>query len=124
MLSYKGYTGTVRFDPDEDIFHGEVSGLRDVVTFQGRSVREIKRAFRDSIDDYLELCQESGRSPDKPFSGRLVLRMPTELHRALHDLAAAEQVSLNRAIVRLLETSLAPAELPQRPASAGASRAG
>ena len=124
MLSYKGYSGTVRFDPDEEIFHGEVSGLRDVVTFQGHSVREIKQAFRDSIDDYLELCQESGRSPDKPFSGRLVLRMPPELHRALHDLAAAEQVSLNRVIVRLLETSLAPPELQQRPASAGASRAG
>ena len=121
MLSYKGYSGTVRFDPDEDIFHGEVSGLRDVVTFQGHSVREIKRAFRDSIDDYLELCQESGRSPDKPFSGRLVLRMPPDLHRALHSLAAAEEVSLNRAIVGLLEASLDSTGLLEGPVSAGAS---
>ena len=124
MLSYKGYSGTVRFDPDEDIFHGEVSGLRDVVTFQGHSVREIKRAFRDSIDDYLELCQESGRSPDKPFSGRLVLRMPPDLHRALHSLAAAEEVSLNRAIVGLLEASLDSTGLLEGPVSAGASSSG
>jgi len=118
MLSHKGYSGTVKFDADEEIFHGEVSGLRDVVTFQGRSVREIKRAFRDSIDDYLELCEQTGRSPDKPFSGRLIVRMPPDLHRALHDLAAAEQVSLNRAIVVRLEESLEAAQIPENPASA------
>ena len=124
MLSHKGYSGTVKFDADEEIFHGEVSGLRDVVTFQGRSVREIKRAFRDSIDDYLELCEQTGRSPDKPFSGRLIVRMPPELHRALHDLAAADQVSLNRAIVEVLEASLDSAGVPESPASAGVSATG
>jgi predicted HicB family RNase H-like nuclease len=124
MLSYKGYSGTVKFDADEEIFHGEVSGLRDVVTFQGYSVREIKQAFRDSIDDYLELCQETGRSPDRPFSGRLIVRMPPDLHRALHNLAAADQVSLNRVIVGLLETSLNPAGVPESPASAGVSATG
>jgi len=124
MLSHKGYSGTVKFDAEEEIFYGEVSGLRDVVTFQGRSVREIKQAFRDSIDDYLELCQETGRSPDKPFSGRLIVRMPPDLHRALHNLAAAEQVSLNRVIVGLLEASLVSAGLPESPSSAGVSAAG
>ena len=121
MLSYQGYSGTVKFDADEEIFHGEVSGLRDVVTFQGRSAREIKQAFRESIDDYLELCQETGRSPDKPFSGRLVVRMPSDLHRALHNLAAAEQVSLNRVIVKVLEASLDSTGLLESPVSAGAS---
>jgi len=121
MLSYQGYSGSVKFDADEEIFHGEVSGLRDVVTFQGRSAREIKQAFRESIDDYLELCQETGRSPDKPFSGRLVVRMPSDLHRALHNLAAAEQVSLNRVIVKVLEASLDSTGLLESPVSAGAS---
>ena len=121
MLSYLGYSGSVKFDADEEIFHGEVSGLRDVVTFQGRSAREIKQAFRESIDDYLELCQETGRSPDKPFSGRLVVRMPSDLHRALHNLAAAEQVSLNRVIVKVLEASLDSTGLLESPVSAGAS---
>ena len=121
MLSYQGYSGSVKFDADEEIFHGEVSGLRDVVTFQGRSAREIKQAFRDSIDDYLELCQETGRSPDKPFSGRLVVRMPPDLHRALHNLAAAEQVSLNRLIVKVLEASLDSTGLLESHVSAGVS---
>lgn len=124
MLSYKGYSGTVKFDADEEIFHGEVSRLRDVVTFQGSSGREIKQAFRDSIDDYLELCQETGRSPDRPFSGRLIVRMPPDLHRALHNLAAAEQVSLNRMIVRVLEASLDPQGLLESPATAGVSGTG
>ena len=121
MLSYLGYSGSVKFDADEEIFHGEVSGLTDVVTFQGRSAREIKQAFRDSIDDYLELCQETGRSPDKPFSGRLVVRMPPDLHRALHNLAAAEQVSLNRLIVKVLEASLDSTGLLESHVSAGVS---
>ena len=124
MLSYQGYSGSVKFDADEEIFHGEVSGLRDVVTFQGRSAREIKQAFRESIDDYLELCKETGRSPDKPFSGRLVVRMPPDLHRALHNLAAAEQVSLNRVIVKVLEASLDSTGLLESPVSAGASGSG
>lgn len=124
MISYKGYTGTVTIDPEEEIFHGEVCGLRDVVTFQGCSAREIKRAFRDSIDDYLELCRETGRSPDRPFSGRLIVRMPPDLHRALHNLAAAEQVSLNRLIVDLLEQDLAPTELLERPTSAAGASSG
>jgi len=76
MLKYKGYTGHVEFDDEAAIFHGEVLELRDVITFQGKTVSEIEKAFRDSIDDYLEFCRERGEEPDKPFSGRLMLRLP------------------------------------------------
>lgn len=58
MLSYKGYTGAVAFDDEAGILHGEVLGLRDVVTFEGSSVSEVEKAFRDSVDDYLEFCEE------------------------------------------------------------------
>ena len=67
MLKYKGYTGQVEFDDESGIFHGEVLDLRDVITFQGRSVEEIEQAFRVSIDDYLDFCQAQGEEPDKPF---------------------------------------------------------
>ena len=103
MLQYKGYTGRVEFDDGADVFHGEVCGLRDVIDFQGSSAKELKRAFRDSIDDYLELCAELGQEPDKPFSGRMLVRMPPDLHRDLHNTAAAQQMSLNALIIRLLE---------------------
>jgi predicted HicB family RNase H-like nuclease len=64
MLKYKGYTGHVEFDDESGIFHGEVLDLRDVITFQGKSVEEIKKAFRDSIDDYLEFCKERNEKAD------------------------------------------------------------
>ncbi len=54
MLKYKGYTGHVEFGDEAGIFHGEVPDVRDVITFQGKDVEEIKKAFRDSIVDYLE----------------------------------------------------------------------
>lgn len=102
MLRYKGYTGRVEFDDDAEVFHGEVCGLRDVITFEGRSASEIKRAFRDSIDDYLDYCKELGQEPDRPFSGRVLVRIPSALHRDLHNRAAARLVSLNSLVIELL----------------------
>jgi len=106
MIEYKGYIGHVEFDDGAGIFHGEVVNTRDVITFQGRSVQEIKKAFRDSIDDYLAFCAERGESPDKPFSGKLVLRMKPELHRALAIAAKRRRTSLNTLITRTLEEEL------------------
>ena len=69
MLKYKGYTGKVDFDEEANIFHGEVLDTRDIITFQGTTVEEIRIAFQESIDDYLEFCEERGEKPDKPFPG-------------------------------------------------------
>lgn len=96
MLQYKGYTGHVEYDDDADLFHGEVLDLKDVVTFQGNSVSQIKKAFRDSIDDYLEFCENRGEEADKPFSGRLMLRLPPSLHRDVYVRANSEGKSLNQ----------------------------
>lgn len=96
MLNYKGYTGRVAFDDKASVFHGEVVDLRDVVTFQGRSVEELEQAFRESIDDYLEFCAERGEEPDKPFTGRLMLRLPPEIHRKAYVRAQSEGKSLNQ----------------------------
>lgn len=103
MLQYKGYVGHVEFDDEASIFHGEVLDLRDVVTFQGRSVEEIEQAFCDSIDDYLDFCAERGQKPDKPFSGRLMLRLPPDLHRKIYVRAKQEGKSLNQWIAESLE---------------------
>ena len=72
---------------------------RDVITFQGRSVDEIKSAFRASGDDYLAFCAERGEEPDKPFSGRLMLRLPKDLHRDVFVGARREGKSLNQYVV-------------------------
>ena len=102
MLNYKGYTGRVEFDDEAGLFHGEVVDLRDVVTFQGRSVEELEAAFRDSVDDYLSFCAERGEAPDRAFSGRLMLRLPTALHRRVYVRAKAAGKSLNEYIADTL----------------------
>ena len=106
MMKYKGYYGVVQYDDEARIFHGEVINTRTVITFQGQSVDEIETAFRDSIDDYLEWCKERNKSPEKPFSGKFVLRLSPELHRKLNLKAKLTDISLNSFIVNTLEKSV------------------
>ncbi|HEV2855565.1 MAG TPA: type II toxin-antitoxin system HicB family antitoxin [Thermoanaerobaculia bacterium] len=103
MLTYKGYSGHVEFDDEAGLFHGEVLDTRDVITFQGTSVEELTQAFQDSIDDYLEFCEKRGEEPDKPFSGRVMLRVPPTLHRRVYAQARREGKSLNQWIVEKLK---------------------
>jgi|SRR5690625_971421 len=106
MLKYKGYHGKVEFDDEAELFHGEVLDLRDVITFQGKSVDEIKQAFIDSIDDYLEYCEERGEEPDRPFSGKLMVRLPSEIHRKIYTEAKKAGKSLNELITEKLSLSI------------------
>ena len=69
LMSYKGYEAFVQYDEDAEIFHGEVMNLRDVITFQGSSVKELKQALAESVDDYLAFCKERREEPEKPYSG-------------------------------------------------------
>ena len=98
MLEYKGYTGNVEFDAEAGLFHGEVLDTRDVITFQGASVEDLQQAFRDSVDDYLDFCRERNEEPDKPFSGRLMVRLSSDLHRKLNVEAKRGGKSLNQLI--------------------------
>lgn len=105
MMQYKGYVGRVEFDDKAEIFHGEVANTRDVITFQGKSVDELKKAFRDSVDDYLAFCEARGEEPDKPFSGRFVTRVEPELHRRISEEAAKAGKSLNAWVAEQLEAA-------------------
>jgi predicted HicB family RNase H-like nuclease len=98
MLEHKGYTGNVEFDPEAGLFHGEVLDTRDVITFQGTSVEDLQQAFRDSVEDYLDFCKERNEEPDKPFSGRLMVRLSSDLHRKLYVEAKRGGKSLNQLI--------------------------
>lgn len=104
---YRGYIARVSPDADAQLLHGEVINTRDVITFQGKSVTELQRAFRDSVDDYLEFCQERGEAPDKPLSGKFVVRIDPELHRAAVAAAALAQKSLNSWILDQIAASVA-----------------
>lgn len=106
MMEYKGYVGKVEFDDEAGIFHGEVINTRDVITFQGTTVDEIRQAFRDSVEDYLDFCAQLGHAPEKPFTGKLMLRLSPDLHRRIFIAAKQAGKSLNTWIAeRLDETS-------------------
>lgn len=94
-MMYKGYIGKVEFDEDENMLHGMVINTRDVITFMGRSVKEVRKALKDSIEDYLALCAERGASPNKPYNGKILVRLEPELHAKLVARAAQEDKSLN-----------------------------
>lgn len=106
MMEYKGYIGKVEINDEAGILFGEVINIRDVITFEGQSVEEVQKAFRESVDDYLAFCAERGESPEKPFSGKFVIRLPVELHRKAYVQAKLADKSLNSWITEVLQTTL------------------
>ena len=94
-MTYKGYSARVEFDDEDMIFHGEVTGIRDVVTFQGKSVDDLQTEFQNSVDDYLEFCAKRNEEPDKPYSGRFVARVSPEIHKKMSIEAKKAGISLN-----------------------------
>lgn len=94
-LKYKGYTGKVELSTEDKNFHGTVLDINDVINFRGESFEELEVAFKESIDSYLEFCEELGDEPEKPFSGRVSLRLTPEDHRLASNQAALEDISLN-----------------------------
>ncbi len=105
-MHYKGYEAIIEFDADAGVFHGELVGLRDVVTFDGRSVEELQSALADSVDDYLDFCASRGEAPERPFSGRFVVRTEPDLHRAAAVAAKRDGVSLNKWVAKALQQAL------------------
>lgn len=103
-MEYKGYvSGPIDFDPDDGTFSGVVAGLSDVIHFEGTNAAELWDSFRGSIDEYLKLCEELGRQPDRPFSGKMLIRATPELHRKAALRAAAEGVSLSQWVAKQIE---------------------
>jgi predicted HicB family RNase H-like nuclease len=106
MMEYNGYVGRVEYDDEAGIFHGEVVNTRDVITFQGATVAELKKAFRDSVEDYLAFCSERGEEPEKPFSGQFVTRVGPDLHRRISLAATLSGKSLNAWVTEQLESGV------------------
>ena len=94
-MTYKGYQARVELDEQAGVFHGEIINTRDVITFQGKTVDEIKQAFRESVDDYLDFCVQLGQAPEKPFTGKFMLRLTPDLHRKVYVAAKQSGESIN-----------------------------
>lgn len=102
IISYKAYSARVEFDGDDGIFVGHIAGIRDVVGFHGNSVDELVGAFHEAVDDYAATCAKIGKSPERPFSGKLMLRVDPAVHAASARAAELAGVSLNQWSERVL----------------------
>ena len=96
----------VEFDEEADSFHGEVINLRDVITFEGKSVSELRKAMRESVEDYLAFCEDRKEEPEKPFSGRILVRIDPALHREIYVRSREEDKSLNSWIAEKLNDAV------------------
>ncbi|MEW6501476.1 MAG: type II toxin-antitoxin system HicB family antitoxin [Thermodesulfobacteriota bacterium] len=105
-LTYKGYAARVEFDAEDRLFHGRIAGIRDIVTFHGESVKELLASFEEAVDDYLETCEKLGQHPNKPFSGRMMLRLPPETHAAAAMAAEANGKSLNQWATEVIDKAV------------------
>ena len=106
-MTYKGYIGTVRYSEEDEVFHGKIEAINDLIMFEGSSVKELKKAFHEAVDDYLETCKEMGRAPQKPFKGSFNVRIPSDLHRKAVERATKMGVSLNQLVQKALEEKVA-----------------
>jgi predicted HicB family RNase H-like nuclease len=95
-MLYKGYHARIEFDDEDRIFVGHLAGIRDIVGFHGSSVAELESAFHEAVDDYLAHCAKLGLPANKPFSGRLLLRVPPEVHAKASIAAKVAGISLNQ----------------------------
>lgn len=85
MMQHKGYIGVARVDAEAGLIRGRVVNTRDLITFHGGTVAEARRAFQESVEDYLEFCAARGEEAEKPFSGRFVVRMKPQVHETTPD---------------------------------------
>lgn len=95
-MSYKGYSARIDYDDEDGIFVGRIAGIRDGVGFHADSVAELREAFHEAVEDYLETCARIGKEPQKAFSGQMMFRVKPELHRRAAVAAELAGKSLNQ----------------------------
>ncbi|MDO8446797.1 MAG: type II toxin-antitoxin system HicB family antitoxin [Deltaproteobacteria bacterium] len=107
VLIYKDFTGSVHFSAADEVFHGKIEGIRDLILFEGQSVAELTTAFHEAVEDYLELCKEVGKEPEKSYKGSFNVRVPLDLHRKAVEKAIRLGISLNQLVQKALEEKVA-----------------
>ena len=105
-LEYKGYIGSVEFNDADEVFHGRLEFIRDLVAYEATDARGLKRAFREAVDDYLALCESEGRTPDVPLKGSFNVRPGRELHRRAMLFARRRGLNLNTVVSEALRRYL------------------
>lgn len=102
-LIYKEFIGTVHFSAEDEVFYGQIEGINDLVTFEGEDVKTLKQSFAEAVDNYIEICKEEGKDPQKSFKGSFNVRISPELHSKIFERATLEGKSLNQFVQSALE---------------------
>ncbi|MDO5562884.1 MAG: type II toxin-antitoxin system HicB family antitoxin [Synergistaceae bacterium] len=97
-MEYKGYYGSVEYSPKDEVFFGRVVGVSDHITFEGKSVDDLKHDFQLSIEDYLDSCRELGKEPEKIYKGSFNIRIKPELHKQLAIFSKLHNQTLNKSV--------------------------
>jgi predicted HicB family RNase H-like nuclease len=107
LITVDGYQAKLEYDPDLDMFRGEILGLNGGADFYGHTPDELRAEFRKSLQVFLDVCREKGINPHRRYSGRFNLRISPELHERLAIQAQAQGKSLNVFVQETLQETIA-----------------
>jgi predicted HicB family RNase H-like nuclease len=105
-MNHEGYTARIEYDERDNIFVGRILGVRAIISFHGQTVKELRKEFEHAVDDYLLECSQKGASPEKPASGKLLLRVSPEIHGRAMVVAQSAGKSLNQWVAEVLERAV------------------
>ena len=107
LLEYKGYYGTAEFSPDDEVFFGKIAFIRSLILFQADTAKELKQAFQEAVDDYIQTCKKQGIKPERPCKGSFNVRVGEELHCKAAIYAEQHDTSINNVVKEALERYIA-----------------
>ena len=110
VLKYKNYQGSIEYDEEGETLHGKVLHVRDLITYEAETAKGLKKAFHDSVNDYLETCEAEGIEPNKPYSGSFNVRPGVKLHEQLARMAAMRGRSMNALVKEALSDFVSKAD--------------
>ncbi len=105
-MEYNNYIGSVHYSDEDEVFHGKLEGIRDLVTYEGTDVSTLKQNFREAVEDYIATCKSKGRDPDVPYKGSFNVRVGKDLHKRAAVYAATNKKKLNTVVSDALEQYL------------------
>lgn len=105
-LKYKDYIGSVEFSEEDNVFFGKLEGIDALVNYEGESVTELKTAFKEAVDDYLEFCKAENITPEKPYSGKIFITISPEIHNKVVHLAQKNGISVNAFVNTAIEKQI------------------
>ena len=105
-MKHKGYSARIEYSDEDACFVGHIAGIHDIVGFHGDAVRELRTAFEEAVDDYLDTCKKAGRQPQKPYSGKLMLRIPPKVNAAVAQAAEVSGKSIDQWAADMLDQAV------------------